>query len=143
MSLIALRDRVRVDGSAIRTMLLLVALAVAVIAGLLAMHALTTHTAGHTDKATVSAVTASMVDHHDATAGEAGHRACIDCGPGHAEMIFMACVLALMVTVLLLRHPHSSSSWRPPGPVLPTVLGAVAAIPWQRQSRVALCISRT
>ncbi len=81
----------------------------AIIVGLLAMHSLNTHgtTTGHASAATASSVATDASSHHDApaAANPAGAAAdasgCADCGDDHA-MAWMACVLALLVSVILL-----------------------------------------
>jgi hypothetical protein len=111
MSLIALTDRVHTGRSMARTLLLLVAVTGAIIVGLLAMHSLNTHTAtdtSHQTTATASATTGAG-DHHAGTT--ATDEPCADCGNGHSTMLAMACVLALLVTVLLLVRPGAAMRW--------------------------------
>lgn len=113
MSLIALIEQLRAGRSMARTLLLLIAVTGAVVVGLLAMHSLNTHTAaadtGHHATTTGTVAGADAGDHHtdDAATGES----CADCGTGHSDMLTMACVLALLATVLILASPHNAQRW--------------------------------
>lgn len=145
MSLIALTDRVHAGRSMARTLLLLIAVTGAIIVGLLAMHSLNAHTA--TDSSHQTAVTASATtgtgDHHAGTT--AADEACADCGSGHSNMLAMACVLALLATVLLLVRPGAVMGWLSilPRP-RPSVVSALFIRPALRPpSLTVLCISRT
>ncbi|WP_243233669.1 DUF6153 family protein [Microbacterium sp. CIAB417] len=145
MSLIALTDRVHTGRSMVRTLLLLVVITGAIIVGLLAMHSLNAHTAtdaGHQTTATASAATGTG-DHHTGTT--ATDEPCADCGSGHSTMLAMACVLALLATVLLLVRPSAVMRWLsiPPRP-RPSVVAALSTRPALRPpSLTVLCISRT
>ena len=128
MSLIALTDRVHTGRSMVRTLLLLVVITGAIIVGLLAMHSLNAHTA--TDAG------------HQTTATD---EPCADCGSGHSTMLAMACVLALLATVLLLVRPSAVMRWLSilPRP-RPSVASALFTGPALRPpSLTVLCISRT
>ena len=144
MSLIALTDQLRAGRSMARTLLLLVALIGAVVVSLLAMHSLNTHTAAtDTDHhTTVAAEVAGADDPHTGIA--AMDESCAYCGTNHSDMLTMACVLALLATVLLLARPRRirqrlSIFPRPqPATVVPL------SVPGLRPpSLTALCISRT
>ncbi|MDF2824673.1 MAG: hypothetical protein K0R68_2081 [Mycobacterium sp.] len=145
MSLIALTDRLNAGRSMARTLLLLIALIAAVIVGLLAMHSLNTHTAGetgHQSTATAPVTTAIDVHHVGSTASD---EPCADCGTGHADMLTMACVLALLAAVLLLVGPRTTAlrwlSTQPrPGPLGAAVFPLTLLRP---PSLSVLCISRT
>ncbi|WP_019178954.1 DUF6153 family protein [Microbacterium yannicii] len=144
MSLIALMDRIRAGRSMARTLLLLIALTAAVIAGLLAMHSLNSHATADTGHHTTvtAAASATVEDHH--TGGPATDEPCADCGSGHADMLAMACVLALLATVLLFARPRAgliqlSALPRP----RPYGLGLRAEPDVPPPSLTALCISRT
>ncbi|NYF18438.1 hypothetical protein HDC37_003302 [Microbacterium sp. AK009] len=143
MSLITLTDRLHAGRSIARTLLLLIALTAAVIVGLLAMHSLNTHTAAQTGhQATVATASVTVDDHHSgATVTDEG---CADCGSGHADMLAMACVLALLASVLLLARLRPSQVWLS---VLPRPRPLSAALPGRPRLRppslTALCISRT
>lgn len=145
MSLIALTDRVHTGRSMVRTLLLLVVITGAIIVGLLAMHSLNAHTAtdaGHQTTATASAATGTG-DHHTGTT--ATDEPCADCGSGHCTMLAMACVLALLATVLLLVRPSAVMRWLSilPRP-RPSVASALFTGPALRPpSLTVLCISRT
>lgn len=150
MSLIALAHQLRGQRAVTRTLLMMLAVVGAVIAGLLAMHSLNTHatTAGHGGTVAVSAEPAPPSAHHDASPGTAAvntttaatdHAGCTDCGDDHA-MTWMACVLALLVSVILFArlrigwritlrddvlaviHPRSPASAHPVSPPSLTVL---------------------
>ena len=145
MSLIALTDRVHTGRSMARTLLLLIVITGAIIVGLLAMHSLSGHTA--TDSSHQTAVTASATtgtgDHHAGTT--ATDEPCADCGSGHSTMLAMACVLALLATVLLLMRPGTVMRWLSilPRP-RPSVAAALFTGPALRPpSLTVLCISRT
>jgi len=145
MSLIALTDRVHTGRSMARTLLLLIAVTGAIIVGLLAMHSLNAHTAtdtGHQTTVTTSA-TSSADDHHAGTT--ATDEPCADCGSGHSDMLAMACVLALLATVLLLVRPGAVMRWLSilPRP-RPSRMAALFIRPALRPpSLTVLCISRT
>lgn len=150
MSLITLAQHVRGQRAFTRTLLMVIAVTGAVIVGLLAMHSLNTHTtaSGHGDTV---AVAGEVSTHHDASplsaqlnTTAAHDDGCGDCGDDHA-MAWMACVLALLVSVLVLaRH---RIGWRIIG--RNDLLRAVQAR-WPAPRHVVsplsltvLCISRT
>ncbi|GMM95512.1 DUF6153 family protein [Microbacterium sp. MTN4-26] len=139
MSLIALTERLHAGRSMARTLLLLIAVTGAVIVGLLAMHSLNTHTAADTGHQTTIA---TADDHHSGST--ATDEPCADCGSGHSDMLAMACVLALLATVLLLARLRPSQVWLS---VLPRPQPLSAALPGRPGLRppslTALCISRT
>lgn len=152
MSLIAVAQQVRGPRTLTRTLLLLVTVTAAIIVGLLAMHSLNTHatTTGHAGTAPALTVAADTGSHHDAPAAAAAaqapadHTGCADCGDDHA-MAWMACVLALLVSVIVLARLRAG--WRTP--VRESVMRAVRAR-WPAfahlappPSLTALCISRT
>lgn len=145
MSLIALTRRFRAGRSVTCAVLLLIAVIVAIIVGLLAMHSLNTHTAtaAHiTHPTSVAAEAAPAHGHHSgATATGEG---CAHCNSDHSDMLGMACVLALLATVLLLARLRPSRvrlSVRPfPQPLSAAHPGRMHARP---PSLIALCISRT
>lgn len=99
-------------GSSTRRLVFMLGIAVALIAGLLAMHTLT---AGTTHLESTAAIS-SAADHDEVTVGAAvegtaadtGH--CVgDCGaprnmPNHS-MLMMVCVLALLAAVIVVRAP--------------------------------------
>lgn len=150
MSLITLAQHVRGQRAFTRTLLIVIAVTGAVIVGLLAMHSLNTHTtaSGHGDTV---AVAEEVSTHHDAAplsaqlnTTAAHDDGCGDCGDDHA-MAWIACVLALLVSVLVLaRH---RIGWRIT--VRDDVLRAVQAR-WPAPAQIVpppsltvLCISRT
>ncbi|MFK4116153.1 DUF6153 family protein [Microbacterium sp. NPDC006705] len=146
MSLINIAESVNRSRTLTRTRTLLTLLAVtsAVILGLLAMHSLSS-AHGH-DPATV-AHTALMDTGHGAAHAD-GHEAaaateCADCGGGHADMLAMACILALMALTVLLspRVGHLLGLLRGRAPTVARawVRGHVPPTP----SLSVLCISRT
>lgn len=145
MSLIALTDRVHSGRSMARTLLLLIAVTGAIIVGLLAMHSLNAHTAtdtSHQTSVTTSATTGAG-DHHAGTTATGGQ--CADCGSGHSDMLSMACVLALLATVLLLVRPGAvmrglSILPRPRHSLVQALFTRPALRP---PSLTVLCISRT
>lgn len=143
MSLIALTERLHAGRSMARTLLLLIAVTAAVIVGLLAMHSLNTHTAADTGhQTTVATASATAEDHHSGST--ATGEPCADCGSGHSDMLAMACVLALLATVLLLgrlRPSKVSLSLLPrPQPLSAALPGGPRLRP---PSLTVLCISRT
>ncbi|OZD55605.1 hypothetical protein CH252_07055 [Rhodococcus sp. 06-1477-1B] len=114
MSLIAVAKQVRGPRTLTRTVLLLVAVTAAIIAGLLAMHSFNTHTTitGHAPAVSVAADVGAGLDASAAAAlaeGPADHSGCADCGDDHA-MAWMACVLALLVSVIVLARLRAR--WR-------------------------------
>ena len=149
MSMIALTEQLRAGRSTARTLLLLIALTGAVIVGLLAMHSLNTHTAaqaGHHSAVAADVHGATLEDAHASTgpAAAAVDETCADCGTGHSTMLAMACVLALLATVLLLARMRGAQRWlallpRPGPPAAAPPVGTCLRPP----SLTALCISRT
>ena len=146
MSLIALTEQLRAGRSMARTLLLLIALTGAVIVGLLAMHSLNTHTAaqaGHHSAVAADVHGATLEDAHAST-GPAAAAVDETCGTGHSTMLAMACVLALLATVLLLARMRGAQRWlallpRPGPPAAAPPVGTCLRPP----SLTALCISRT
>ncbi|MFL2002098.1 DUF6153 family protein [Microbacterium sp. A1-JK] len=141
MSLVALTERLHAGRSMARTLLLLIAVTGAVIVGLLAMHSLNTHTAADTGhQTTVASATAD--DHHSGASGT--DEGCADCDSGRSDMLAMACVLALLATVLLLARLRPNRVWLS---VLPRPQPLSAALPGRPSLRppslTTLCISRT
>jgi hypothetical protein len=145
MSLIALTDRLRTGRTVARTLLLLIAVTGAVIVGLLAMHSLNAHTAtdtGHQATVNMSAAAGAGDHHSGATVTD---EPCADCGGGHSDMLAMACVLALLTTVLLLMRPGAVMRWLSilPRP-RPSFMAALFSRPALRPpSLTVLCIRRT
>ena len=147
MSLIALTEHLRAGRSMARTLLLLIALTGAVIIGLLAMHSLNTHATAesghHATMATDQGGASVMGDAHAATTVSA-EESCADCGTSHSGMLAMACVLALLATVLLLARARGAQSWLAllprPGP---RALPASDSPGLHPPSLTVLCISRT
>lgn len=146
MSLIALTEHLRAGRSMARTLLLLIALTGAVIVGLLAMHSLSTHTSAETGHhATTASEPSGMSTDSHAAPTTAIDEACVDCGSDHSSMFAMACVLALLATVLLLARTTAGHQGLAlllrPGPAAISLPG----IPGRSHppSLIALCISRT
>lgn len=109
MSLINVAQQVRGPRTLTFTVLAVIAVAVGIIAGLLAMHSFNSHatTAGHHDTVAVSTQAGASDHHRDASASailpdspqvDAG---CATCG-GTDSMTWMACVLAPLVATILL-----------------------------------------
>jgi hypothetical protein len=144
MSLIALTDRLYAGRSMARTLLLLIAVTGAVIVGLLAMHSLNTHTASDTGhQSTVTAAASAGADGHHA-APTATDEQCADCGSSHSDMLAMACVLALLVTLLLLARTRAALHWQSTSPDLrPVGTSSADQSPSRPPSLSTLCISRT
>lgn len=144
MSLIALTERLRAGRSMRRTLLLMVAITTAVIAGLLAMHSLNTHAAAETGHHITMTADMSAGGGDVAHAASAVEESCADCSSGHSDMLMMACVLALLAVVLLLARPSGArtwpSEWPRPGPAEGPRPGAADLRP---PSLTVLCISRT
>ncbi|MEV8368309.1 DUF6153 family protein [Microbacterium sp. NPDC064584] len=145
MSMIALAQRLRPGPRGLgRSVLLLIAVTAAIIVGLLAMHSLNSHT-----ETAAPAAAAPMHEHGTANPGVVDHGTtqpatdgdCADCG-GHASMLAMACVLALLIVSLLLFLPRVGISW---GAALRAgpALTARAAVLTRPPSLLVLCISRT
>jgi hypothetical protein len=113
MSLISVRAAL-LHPSQVRKMLLLVAFVLALVAGLLAMHTISTTMGSHSQPE--AAAMAMSAGTHIETGADVGARSHADghyrdpaaagkcdgeCGPGH-DMAAMVCVLALLFTSLLL-----------------------------------------
>lgn len=145
MSLISLADALRRTRTLTRTFLVMIAIIAGIVAGLLAMHSLNTHatSTGHPD--TVTTATADSRHAHDAAVtGEPAAGECGDCAGGHDPLTWMACVLALLVTVLFIARLRGS--WR----TTEHDRGSPTAPWWQARlapayppSLTVLCISRT
>jgi hypothetical protein len=122
-----------------RSVLLLIALTAALIAGLLAMHALNAPTAHAETAAAVSVHELGAAHGHDAPPAD---ESCPDCG-GHETMLAMACVLALLVVSLLFLTPRAALTWGVvfgrAGPLFAVARTALSRPP----SLLVLCISRT
>ena len=152
MSLINVALRVRGPRTLTHTVLAVIAVAVGIITGLLAMHSFNSHaTAGHHDTVAVG-ISSEMSDHHLETSSvlampasssyEAGCGMCDD----QDAMTWMACVLALFVATIL--RGRTGPGWRQ------LALAAVLAATTTRSparahalppppSLTVLCISRT
>jgi hypothetical protein len=153
MSLINVAQRVRGPRTLTHTVLAVLAVAVGIIAGLLAMHSFNSHTtsAGHHDTVAVSTQAVVSGHRHEASAAAVGSSAptqdvgCATCGGGD-PMTWMACVLALLVATLLLGR--IGLGWRHSALI---VVLADATTFWPARahalppppSLTVLCISRT
>ncbi len=145
--LIALRRRLHTGRSMARTLLLSLALIGAVIFGLLAMHSMNTHalSAHAADSTAVLAVADPSVHTggHQALV-EAAEPDCAECGAGDASMMAIGCILALLVTVLLLARPMRPMSGRAwVLSVSARAVSRVVRIEPRPPSLEVLCISRT
>ncbi|MGU3643415.1 DUF6153 family protein [Microbacterium sp. C23T] len=150
MSMIVLAQRLRPGSRGLgSSLLLLIAVTAAIIAGLLAMHSLSSHT----EPAALAAASSGhehgvAVDEHAAAAvvgpgtvqpvtdGE-----CADCG-WLASMLAMGCVLALLIVSLLVFLPRVGISWGAALRAGPALISRAALLPQPPSLRV-LCISRT
>jgi hypothetical protein len=147
MSLITLAHAMHRSRTLTRTLLILVAITAGIVGGLLAMHSLNTHPTGPGHADTVAAAPADPGSHHtDAAPAPAGAPAsgCVDCS-GSGNMSWMTCVLALLVTLLLIARFHRGS-WRGSTPYVASLLAAILparARPLRPPSLTVLCISRT
>ncbi|PVE98289.1 DUF6153 family protein [Microbacterium sp. TPD7012] len=153
MSLIDAGQRVRGQRTLTHTVLAVLAVAVGIIAGLLAMHSFNSHatTVGHHDTVAVSTDAGVSERHHDtSTAAQlpgspTSDAGCATCESGDS-MTWMACVLALLVATILLGR--SGLGWR--HTPLVAILASVTtrwparahALP-PAPSLTVLCISRT
>jgi hypothetical protein len=130
------------DATSVRSILLRLALVIAVLAGLLAMHTLVT------GPSHAAAATALTMEHHPAEPWGDPERGidADDCGPEcvplHA-MGVMACVLALLVGLSLVMAPRAESgSWKRPT-AAHWLIGEPRSVVARPPSLVALSISRT
>ena len=145
MSLIALSERLHASRHLARTLLMLIAVTSAVIAGLLAMHSLNMHsTAGHAETHAAVEHGDSMMVPTDGHTDQDAATECVDCGKGGSSgMLAMACVLALLVTLFVLGRVASFRR------LLATLPRPQPPHTWARAqvfsspSLAALCISRT
>lgn len=144
MSMIALAQRLRPGPRGLgNPVLLLIAVTAAIIVGLLAMHSLNSHTE------TAAPATAAIHEHGAITPDVADHGTaqptadgeCADCG-GHASMLVMACVLALLIVALLLFLPRVGITWGAALRAGPTLTARATHLP-RPPSLLVLCISRT
>ncbi|WP_246533386.1 DUF6153 family protein [Microbacterium flavescens] len=145
MSMIALAQRLRPGPRGLgHSVLLLIAVTAAIIVGLLAMHSLNSHT-----ETAAPATAAAMHEHGTASVGVTDHGTtqpatdgdCADCG-GHASMLAMACVLALLIVSLLLFLPRVGITWGAALRAGPALIARAAVLP-RPPSLLVLCISRT
>ncbi|RNE59336.1 hypothetical protein EEJ31_09835 [Cryobacterium tepidiphilum] len=134
---------------AVRTVLLLLSLVAALIIGLLAMHTFTSSIGGHGHSVAVSAPAHAGVTHDAklAGAGDAGPviAQCFGTCGSDADMA-MACVLALLVTTLLLSAATGVRAWLSSRRVWPAAARTIAfaAQPMPTPPDLhALSISRT
>ncbi|CAN7415257.1 DUF6153 family protein [uncultured Microbacterium sp.] len=145
--LISIARRVNDQRTLTRTLLTVVAVALSVIFGLLAMHSMNTHTmpSGHSE---TIAVAPAQADAHPAHASDEAaavdEAGCATCSDDHG-MAWMACVLALLIAVVLVARP--STWWRAltenPGTLLSRFAFRGALYPLRPPSLTVLCISRT
>lgn len=147
MSLITITEKLRTGRRAARTLLILLTVAGAVILGLLAMHSLNSHTGTHLEHqvtlehadTTPAAVVGAASADHDAAPGE-----CTDCATGGSDAMFaMACVLALLVTLLTLIRPAGVGVGVIALPLRQPPSTPVTRSVSQPPSLTVLCISRT
>jgi len=145
MSMIALAQRLRPGPRGLgHSVLLLIAVTAAIIVGLLAMHSLNSHT-----ETAAPAIASAMHEHGTAGPGVTDHGTtqpatdgdCADCG-GHASMLAMACVLALLIVSLLLFLPRVGITWGAALRAGPTLIARATHLP-RPPSLLVLCISRT
>ena len=140
MSMIALAQRLRPGPRGLgHSLLLLIGVTAAIIVGLLAMHSLNSHAARAEPTAVVSVHDMNATDH--GTTQPATGDDCGDCG-GHASMLAMACVLALLIVSVLLFLPRVGTTWGAALRAGPTLIARAAVLP-RPPSLLVLCISRT
>lgn len=111
MTLIRMRDGI-FSRSAARSTLLLLSMVIALLAGLLAMHILTSSMGGHDQHAPVTMAVADGPDHsiHVTTPSPAGSVVADcsgSCDPGHT-MATMVCILALLAATIVLGAVRSA-----------------------------------
>jgi Family of unknown function (DUF6153) len=143
LSLSAFRGALRSRRGLWRNILITLAVVASIVVGLLAMHSLNLDY-GHSDSTVASA------SHHGTamTAGDARVSAADDCGytpctPEHS-MMAMACILALLISVLLIGTIRMVTVWRPLRDGVVSLHEPWASLPMPiPPSLHALCISRT
>lgn len=116
----------------------------AILVGLLAMHVLTTG-ASHAPASTVQASTVMSDSATDTLSPHAHETTDCDglCGPEH-DMVGMACILALLMTALLLTVRLTLLRWPAPLTLASTIVADLANLaPPQPPSLLVLSISRT
>ncbi|WP_137843227.1 DUF6153 family protein [Microbacterium sp. 2FI] len=134
-----------------RPLLLTVLFAALVITGLLGMHTLTTAHAQHSVAVSTATVTAHVdpvhADHlhaEAATPDTHGDEGCADCGSsGSHHAMFMACVLGLLVTILLVSRVKPALLRVRGSGTVARFLRAVVLPPPRPPSLAYLSISRT
>jgi len=145
--LTTLARRVHQRRSLLRSVVTVVAVALGVIFGLLAMHSMNTHAmpSGHSNAVAVGSVAET---HHEHTAPAASlptddNAGCVGCSEDHGTT-WMACVLALLVAVVLLARPGAwrHSLWQPRTPPHSSWV-RLTEHPLRPPSLTVLCISRT
>lgn len=153
MSLINVAQQVRGPRTLTHTVVAVLAVAVGVIAGLLAMHSFNSHAtaAGHHDTVAVSTQSGAADQHHDTSEAAAlqdsptAAAGCATCGGGD-PMTWMACVLALLVVTILLGW--IGLGWRH-ATLITALVAATTRWPARAHalppppSLTVLCISRT
>ncbi len=146
MSMTAIRRALRPRRILWHNLLVSLAAVVTIVVGLLAMHSLNLEHSG--SASAVSSTTAAS--HHNATmvAGEEAGSATDACGgapcaPEHS-MTVMACILALLVSLLLVGAIRVVTAWTPVRKRTAAVVAQWASLPLPSPPSLhALCISRT
>lgn len=120
----------------------------AILVGLLAMHVLTTgpsHAAdahgsiGHASMAADESVSAHTLTAHSHETTDCDSV----CGADH-DMLGMACILALLMTALIVTVRLTLLRWSSPPPIASTIMARISALaPPQPPSLLVLSISRT
>lgn len=147
MSLVRMAQHVQGPRTLGRNVMVVLAVSIAVIVGLLAMHSLNTHAVSAEPSTwTVAQATAQMNVHHGPAAPADPEVGCAACGQGEHSSAWMACVIGLLLTLLLLtpRRGLGNAFRETRGERVPRLLWAVrflAAPPGP--SLNVLCISRT
>ena len=128
-----------------RNLLLTLATVVTIVVGLLAMHSLNLE---HVASSNMDS-SAAQAGHHGAlassegAAGVAGDCGGVPCAPEHS-MTAMACILALLVSVLLIGMIRVVTAWRPMRKRAEAPLEPGASLPMPAPPSLhVLCISRT
>jgi energy-converting hydrogenase Eha subunit F len=147
MSLVRMAQHVQGPRTLGRNVLVVLAVSIAVIVGLLAMHSLNTHAVSAEPAAeTAAQANAEMTAHHSPAVPSEPEVGCAACGQGEHSSAWMACVIGLLLTLLLL------APRRGPGAAVRTARGdRVPRLLWAARCLAAppgpslnvLCISRT
>lgn len=147
MMMVTLGTRMRdIRAKRSSSLFLLIAVAAAIIVGLLAMHSFNNHTGPGEPTGQMHHANSAAL-HNDAAASDGAAQpiadgGCSGCGD-HTSMIVMTCILAVLAVALLVLRPRRGLVWGAALLRADPVPAAHIAAPTRPPSLIVLCISRT